>query len=230
MKANLIAEEVGITYNQVNEVFKRYKTTNKHNQIFKLNELQEQIILSGILGDGRLKKNGKYNYYYSECHALDEKEYCEWKKNALGDIAMTNMYAKKLNNQSSNAIEFCTKTSPTLIPYAEKTKKEVIKTLNQYGLCLFILDDGWFSNHSKLGNFCISGGTLSIEELDLLCMQYEKYGINNTHIIGNKRLDLSIPSSNNVKIYEILSSIIPINTDIMQKKFKHIIETKQINF
>ena len=54
-----------------------------------MDSIMNQIILSGLLGDGRLKRNGKYNYYYSECHALGEKEYLSWKFKNLGELTST---------------------------------------------------------------------------------------------------------------------------------------------
>ena len=109
VKAKVLAEKYNITLSQVYDVGRRNGLTRKNNPIFTFSEISNQIILSGILGDGRLKRNGKKNYYYSECHALGEKEYCVWKHEQLikDDISTkTMLYGKNLNNEHGDAIEF----------------------------------------------------------------------------------------------------------------------------
>lgn len=176
------------------------------------------------IGDGRLKVNGKMgNVYYSECHAMDEYEYCLWKHKNLGLLTKsTKPYGKNLNNKYSDAIEFCTITTPSLKKYKNMTKLEVIKKLNPLGLILLLLDDGWFNPHSKLGNFCLSTGELNIQEIDALVDQYNKNGFINVHKIGIKRTDISFDSRNNSQIYHYIINYIPKDTDIIRKKFKYI--------
>ena len=224
MTAKEIATTVGVTYDQVNEVFKRYNMTNKNNINFKINDLQNQIFLSGKLGDGNYKPNGKYNYYYRESHAEDEREYLIWKMNSLGDmINNQGLYPiKKAGWNVQQSYGFSTKTSPSLIQYVEMSMQDTILQLNEKGLIMFMLDDGWFTKHSKCGNFCISGGVLTKEDLDCLCEQFNKYNIKDVHIVGQKRLDVSIPSFNNKLLYDITTSFIPCDTDIVMKKFKYI--------
>lgn len=213
-----ISKKTGLTINQVYDVFKRRGITNKNNKIFNINSIQEQIILSGILGDGRLKKNGKYNYYYSECHSLEEYDYCKWKMDALSDLTDGNtLYYKNINNQSSTAVEFCTKTTPSLIKYAKMCKIEVISQLNLIGIVLFLLDDGWFRKDTK--SYMISGGNLTDDELLLFCNVCKFNGLQNVHITGIKRKDISIPKINSLKLYCIATSLIPDNYDIISKKF-----------
>lgn len=195
-----------------------------HNREVPINYFKEQILLSGIIGDGRLKVNGKMgNVYYSECHAMDEYEYCIWKHKNLGLLTKsTKPYGKNLNNNYSDAIEFCTITTPSLKKYKNMAKLEIIKKLNPLGLILLLLDDGWFSLHSKLGNFCLSTGELNIQEIDTLVDQYNKNGFINVHKIGVKRIDISFDSRNNNQIYHYIINYIPKDTDIIRKKFKYI--------
>lgn len=230
MTAKEIAENIGVTIYQVYEVYRRNNLTNKYNQEVKITEFQEQIILSGIIGDGRLKRNGRYNYYYSECHALDEYEYCEWKMKNLGELTKsTALYPKNINNKSSNAVEFTTKTTPSLIKYADMKKNEVIEKLNIEGLMLLILDDGWFNKHSKKGNFCISGGELTQSELENLIIKYENIGIKGK-IIGIKRKDISLSSDSNILIYNYLKEFMDMDIDIINKKFLYMYETNQVSY
>lgn len=229
MTAQQIAGEVGVTIHQVHDVYRRHNMTTKQNPTFELNMLQKQLIYGGILGDGRLKRNGKYNYYYSECHAMQEKEYCEWKHRAFGNLTNgTNMYGKNLNNEYVDAIEFCTRTTPTLIEYANLSKDEVIERINEVGLIIFLLDDGWFNKSGKTGHFCVAGGVFSEEQLQKLCDKFNEYGFTTAHVVGRKSRDISFLSSSNKYIYYLATKLVPESTDIIQKKFKYMYETGQV--
>lgn len=162
-----------------------------------------------------------YNYYYRESHAEDEKEYLEWKMNVLGDDIITSRGIYKIKKGGWNVQDqygFSTRTSNTFAEYNNMRIHDVILKLDYRGLIMFMLDDGWISGHSKNKHFVISGGNLSMENIEILCYQFKKYNINDVHIIGNKRLDLSIPKENNFKLYEMASSFIPTDIDIFKKK------------
>lgn len=218
LKAKDIALKVGVTIHQVYEVFKRYKTTNKQNQTFELNTLQEQIILSGIIGDGRLKKNGKNNYYYSECHSLKESEYLEWKYKMLGELTANNkIYNKNFNNKHTKALEFTTKTTPTLVKYAEMTKEQVISKLNELGILLLILDDGWYSNNCKLGR--ISVGMKNKTDRHNFIQQCKLILGIEPYEVGIKRVDISISSVDCKVLLDVIKKYNMFDLDIVVKKF-----------
>ena len=91
MKAKDIAEIYDKTYYQILEIWRRYDVTNKQFKTYKINDLQHQILISGKLGDGRIKKTRTgTNYVYMECHALNQKEYCQWKMDNLGELTENN--------------------------------------------------------------------------------------------------------------------------------------------
>lgn len=216
-----IAKMYGVKKEIIYDLRRRLKLTTKQNPIFEISLLQHQIFLGGKLGDGNFKSNGKYNYYYRENHAEDELDYLKWKMNILGDM-INNQGLYKIKKAGYNVQQpygFSTKTSPSLIKYAEMSIEETINEIDIYGLIIFMLDDGWFSNHSKAGNFCISGGILTNKELSMVCDKFAEYDIMNVHIVGNKRKDLTIPSENNNKLFQTAISFIPEKTDIIQKKF-----------
>lgn len=218
MKAKLIAERVGVTLNQVYEVFKRYKTTNKQNQEFELNEIQEQIILSGIIGDGRLKKNGKKNYYYSECHALQEFEYLQWKYKNLGNLTRFNaIYDKNIVNGQAEAKEFCTKTTPTLIKYVNMSKAQVMAQLNDLGLLLIVLDDGWRSQNSKYDRIHVAMS--SAENRTNFINRCQKVLGIEPYETGIKRVDVTISTKDCKKLLEVINKYNMFSLDVVSKKF-----------
>lgn len=151
--------------------------------------LQEQIILSGIIGDGRIKRYKNDTYSYIECHKIpDEREYCEWKFFSLGDLTKgMRLYGKNFNNEYSNAIEFSTRRFQYLKYYYDMTFSQVISKLDIVGLMLLILDDGWFSRHSHSGNFCLAQGMMSEHDLQQLCERYKSFGIDCSIIFQNKQ-------------------------------------------
>lgn len=202
---------------------KRHKLTNKQNPILNLTGLQEQIILGGKLGDGNFKPNGKHNYYYRESHAEDELEYLTGKMTVLGSdiIAKQGLYRiKKAGFNVQQPYGFSTKTSPTFAKYAHMSIQDTINKLDYRGLIIFMLDDGWFSKNSATGRFLISGGVLTESELTGICHKFAQYGVDGVHIIGKKRMDLSIPRRHNQTLHSMATTFIPEDTDIIRKKFK----------
>lgn len=217
------------TYNQINEIKKKYGLTQKQNLQFDFNSVQEQILISGKLGDGNYKKNGQFGYFYRESHAEHEYEYLLWKSQILGEdiINKSDIYNIKNGGYSKgldkNYFGFSTKTSRSFAKYANMSKKEAISKLNLFGLILFILDDGWKVRETKTGvKLCISSGELNNEELDLIINKFKEFGICNVIKIG-KRKDLSIPTKYSAILFEHITKYIPKDTDIIQKKFSFFI-------
>lgn len=217
-----IAKMYGVNNGIIYDLRRRLKLTTKQNPVFEISSLQNQILLGGKLGDGNFKPNGLHNYYYRENHAEDELEYLKWKMNELGEmINKQGLYKiKKAGYNVQQPYGFSTITSPSFIRYAKMSIKETISEIDLRGLIIFMLDDGWFSDHSKVGNFCITGGILNREELEMVCNKFSEYGIKDVHIVGKKRTDLTIPSCNNDRLYEAATSFIPKDIDIIKKKFK----------
>lgn len=191
MKAKDIAIEIGRTIEGVYRIARKYGLTQPQNIEVEINEVQHQILVSGAIGDGRFKKNGKYNYYYSECHALGEEEYLRWKHSKLGRLTATSsIYPKNVNNNHSEALEFTTLTSPSLIPYAERSLEQNIFELNELGLLLLIFDDGWCNRYKSGNALYLSFNNHHMKEMELLSEHYAKVLNIEPSIIGIKRKEL----------------------------------------
>ena len=217
-----ISVKYHVPLSTIKQLSTKYKLSKKstYKTTIILSPLQRQLLLGGKLGDGNFKINGR-QYYYREKHAEDELGYLQWKSLVFHNIlAKRGIYPVKMNlSNQQQAYEFSTITSASFTPYAKMSYMEAISEMDLFGLLVFMLDDGWYSPHSKKGNFIISGGLLTIEELNSICSQFDKNGIKGVHVIGHKRYDLSIPAENNKKLYKMASYLIPKNTDIMRKKF-----------
>lgn len=59
----------------------------------KLNSIQAELIVGGILGDGHVKKVGN-RLRYVEGHRIQQLEYCRWKQLMLENVVGTSYYAK----------------------------------------------------------------------------------------------------------------------------------------
>ena len=225
IKAKILAEKHNCTLDQVYEVGRRYKLQQKQNLEVEIDEIMNQILLSGIIGDGRIKYNGKYNAQYSECHGCEEFEYLEWKFNNLKDLtSRTVIYGKNTKyDDLKDAKEFSTLTTPSLIPYKEiyENKEEVISRLNELGLLLPLLDDGCFHPYinNKNGRFTICTSYWTHEHRLLLIDKWkEETGIS-FHELGIKRVDIGASSSENQKLLNLALKYLPKDLDIIKKKF-----------
>jgi hypothetical protein len=221
--------------NRISDICKKYNV-NRGAVYWSLNyfsnsynnnsKIRNQIVLGSILGDGFIQnRNGKY--IYRECHALDELEYLKWKYLIFDNWTDGNhIYNKNFNNEYSNAKEFATSAfySNVFEKYKNLSIEEVINELNIFGLIIFLLDDGWYSNHSKCGNFLISSGTLNKNQLFMIQEKFKQYKIE-TQLIG-RRNDISIDSKYNFILlsYLILMFDNLINIDIIKKKFGSVIK------
>ena len=223
-RAKDLALEYKCTIHQIYEIGRKFKKQQKQNKEVIIDKEMNQILLSGILGDGRFKKNGKHNVIYSECHSLGEAEYLEWKFNKLKELTEnTVIYDKNTNNDSNDAKEFTTLTTPSLIPYLDlKNNKDfVIEQLDELGLLLHLLDDGWFSTYTcgKNGRFNICTYSMTSNQRNLLIKQWKEKCNIEFKEYGIKRVELGASSTENIKIFNLAMKYFNKDIDIIKKKF-----------
>lgn len=190
---------------------------NPTNPIFTFDDLQNQILLSGILGDGNFKSNGQHGYYYRESHAKGELEYLQWKANILNNL-LTKSGIHEINGKGFNKqpiYEFMTRTSVSFANYANMKIENVINNLNEKGLILFYLDDGWLNKKT----INISGGTLTDEQKCLIIDKFKQYNCCSIHL--TKRKDFTFSVKDYQRLKNIALSFLPNDLDIMLKKFKY---------
>lgn len=154
MNMHQMAEEAGATFRVIqkwcsekyglNEMtFRRHK---------KLSELQRELIMFGRLGDGHIDKR-ENEPMYIESHAENQKEYLFWKYDILKDLcnhepAYYPPVIKYFNDKSypcQASYRLNTRTIDCLIPIRDMSTRDIINRLNEFGLSLHILDDGYRS-------------------------------------------------------------------------------------
>ena len=223
--AQKLADKYDCTIHQVYEVGRRFKKQREQNKEVELTAKQHQILLGGWLGDGRFKNNGRHNVYYSECHALGESDYLRWKFEQLGVLTEHAVIYQKNQNDDrfSDAEEFTTLTTPTLVPYKSLSRLEVIKQLDELGLIIHLLDDGWFAYSSEKrtnGRFCITTYNWSEEEIQALIDQWYKQTGIVFNKVGIKRVNIGTSCKYNDQIFAIAKRYFPLTLDIIKKKFR----------
>jgi len=116
------------------------------NSNIPISNLQIEIILGSILGDGHLEKSpaGKLsNYGLSVKHGLQQEKYCLWKASLLGDLITKIDYPR-------NRIRFRTKKHKLIRNIAKQfmvngrktITYDAIKNIGPIGLLIWYLDDG----------------------------------------------------------------------------------------
>lgn len=226
IKAKDIATELNISINKVYKMAQEYSLTTSLNPIFDLNDIQHQILVSGKIGDGNFKKNGS-NYYYREVHSVKEKEYLLWKYNQMGSTTTGKTYNHKRRKETQNdQISFQTRNSSVFTKYAEMTNSEAIGNMNELGLVLLALDDGWCRRYTNSFGFAISVGGLNEDEQILLREKYESELQIQCKLHSRKSVTNNYISINSKESSKLLQSILKYfskDTDIIQNKFQQFV-------
>ena len=224
-----IAEECDISLSRIYDLAKKYniRTSKKRNKtVGELNNLQKQILLSGIFGDGSYRRNGKIGYQYREQHASNEKEYCKWKFDSLGKLTEGyHFYSRDTTNKMEEPVYgFETMTTIDLEFYynINKDLSSAIELLDEIGLALLILDDGWKNTNTTYPNnitFLLTAYQYTEEIRHKIIKQYEKYyGEGCCNETGIKRIDLRFSKESSKRLAEIMLELLGEDMDIIQKK------------
>ena len=185
-------------------------------------ELRHQMFLGAKLGDGYFQNIKNKLYKYRESHSLKELEYARWKYLIIQSYHKNTKIIDK-NNGTACEVYSSNSCSNQIKKYYDLTTDEVISNINIYGLLFYLLDDGWYSNHSKNGNLLVGSKILTIDQKKKIIEVFNKYNIK-ANLVG-KRNDISIDSKYNLTLLSYLIHIAPtLDMDIIQKKFGKIIE------
>lgn len=115
-------------------------TIMDNQQLSDLTMEQEQVLLTGIFGDGCLHKNGKNSTYTSNCI---HKEYLEFKRALLGDLSIGDLHYTAINGYSGTPIyTMRSKTEERVTRVHNYTLETALSKLTDLGVAMWIYDDG----------------------------------------------------------------------------------------
>lgn len=178
------------------------------------------MFLGAKLGDGYFQKYRNI-YKYRESHSINELEYAKWKYLILQSYHKNTKIVPK-NHGTACEVYTSASCSQQIKPYYDMSIEDVIKDMNIYGFLFYLLDDGWYSNHSKAGNYLVGSLILNWKQKVLLIKLLNRYQIK-ASLIGSRE-DISIDSKYNLTLLSYLMHIAPtLDIDIIQKKFGVII-------
>ena len=101
---------------------------------------EKQIIISGILGDGFIGKNGK-NYYFSTNSKY--KSYIDYKATYLTNLLRDKWYSKGISGYGDSIIHvLTTKNSADITALSSLTLPKLLNELDDFGVALWFYDDG----------------------------------------------------------------------------------------
>lgn len=125
---------------------------SKIKSFFSLSEIQKAVLLGTILGDGSLRRRGKYCRLHIK-HSKNQLVLAEYKRKIFANI--TNMpvriFSQKVNNKSYKFCEFVTLTHPEFSKYYEifypggkkKIPEELLESFKSpLSLAVWFMDDG----------------------------------------------------------------------------------------
>ena len=186
----------------------------------KLNDLQRQIIMFGKLGDGHIDRREDQPMYI-ETHAQNQKDYLFWKWSILKDICNHEPVYYPNNNKCFNGIIYevqptyrlNTRTIDDLKSIRDMSRLDIISQLNELGLSLHLLDDGY--RGSSNWQICLAEYTDDEKSLYIdICNQ--KFGLDAKIIKDERYVQFTADSSR--LIDSIILKNIPNELDIVQQK------------
>lgn len=188
----------------------------------ELNELQRNILIGSMLGDGHIDKREEQPMFI-EYHAINQKDYIFWKYYILKNLCnkepvFKDSYYRVFPNgkeykcqegyRLSTRIQFCLKE------IRDMTKRELISKLNNLSLCVFILDDA--CRDTTRWSLCLADIELEDREYFVKIMK-DRFNLNCT-ISNHDNRYVNFKAESTRKIDRMILDNIPNDLDIIKSK------------
>lgn len=188
----------------------------------QLNDLQYDLIVGSLLGDGHIDKREEYPLFIVS-HAASQKDYLYYKYEIMKNMCrMTpTKYIGKKQYKIVDSIcdcqdfyRFNTRAYYSLRSFKEMSKIDLINSLNEYSFSIWMLDDGHCVDK---GYWELCAPLDSDEERSLMkYILYNKFEIRPFEQKDNRYFRFH--SEDSLKITRMILNCIPNNLDIIQDK------------
>jgi hypothetical protein len=217
-----MAQEAGTTARTIKKwvVEKHRLKGNIRRKVKRLNQLQEDLIIGSILGDGHIT-NEKFKPIFIVSHAADEKDYLYWKHDILKDFCnkgprLIEAQIKPFGDKeylSQDAYRINTRVQDDLIKYRDMSIKEIVKKLNEFSFSIWLLDDG----HRSSGCWDLCVAPYSADEVnEILNVIHERFKLECKIKSDNRYILFTAKSSRDLD--QIILKNIPNELDVIRKK------------
>lgn len=223
MSMQEMAEEAGASLRVIQkwcqEIYNLDARSYKYHK--KLNNIQKQLIMFSLLGDGHIDRREDQPMYI-ETHAENQKDYLYWKWSIIKDICNQEpvYYPPQQHSFGNDKLyecqahyRLCTRIVDDLKPIRAMSLMNIIEQLNEFGLSIHFLDDA-----SRSGGFwtlCVAG--YSDEDVQ----RYLQICKERFNIVGKIRKDkryIGFDKKSSQIIDNIILHNIPNELDIIQYK------------
>ena len=220
-----IATELGVS-RRVIEKWLYEKNRFIFREVYKLTPIQRQIVIWGTLGDGHIDKRDTQPLYV-ESHSVGEKDYLFWKYEQLKPMfnKPPTLYKGTEKTFGDNKTYICndyyrmsSKIIDDLYTIRDMSRTDKIKTLDELGLSLYLLDDG--SRNDSQWELCVA--MFSQEEKELFINECKTKFDLTAYIVNYDNRYIKFNALSSRKIDDIILSALPNDLDIIHKKiFNH---------
>lgn len=201
---------------EIHRLNKRTFKENKH-----LSDKQKELIMFSLLGDGHIDKRENQSLFIVS-HAENQKDYLYWKYDILKDICSNKpaYYGESYANFGTDKqylckpyYRICTRIINDLITIREMTKSEIINQLNEFGICIHLLDD---ANRSH-SNWVVCVADFTSEEKELYINKcHNDLGLD-CYIEKDDRY-IQFDAASSRKIDNLILTYLPNDLDIVKYK------------
>jgi hypothetical protein len=147
--------------------------TKQGNFIKKTNltDLEKEVILGSLLGDGTLERSGNYHFRFRFCHTVKHIGYTKWKYNLIKRICISDLqYVKANNSMRVGTVGHSELTKMREEWYANGVKEVPFGFhLTPLILGIWFQDDGYrHGNSIGLSTHCFSKNSIEILRKELM--------------------------------------------------------------
>lgn len=164
---------------------------NSKKAAFKLSDIQREVLIGTLLGDGALKKRGKYHRLHIK-HSVNQLPFVEYKREIFSNIVNMQMrvFAQKVGEKEYSFVEFVTLTHPEFSKFyfefykgGKKTiSQQIAKQLTPLSLAVWFMDDGC----AEYAGLSFNTQCFSLDELQHLSKRLREAFMIETSIRRNK--------------------------------------------